>query len=185
VVSREPARAARRKVTRSNPRHESVHRGHCRGLSSPSRSRRGGRIRPPRERSERTETITQASACSTRRRDQSRQGRQIIAPDVSPGKLPNNPSKAGECVPASRHTRRSDNAGGSVSRSLRKVSRPRAVRRKRQSPVARGSDKVQVMSAVGPMQAAWHNNSWYRQHRTHPPLQRTQGRGTYRSRTGR
>jgi hypothetical protein len=28
---------------------------------------------------------------------------------------------------------------------------------KRQSPVARGSDKVQVMSAVGPMQAAGHN----------------------------
>jgi hypothetical protein len=30
---------------------------------------------------------------------------------------------------------------------------------KRQSPVARGSDKVQVMSSVGAMQAAGHNKS--------------------------
>jgi hypothetical protein len=28
---------------------------------------------------------------------------------------------------------------------------------KRQSPIARAGDKVQVMGAVGPMQAAWHD----------------------------
>jgi hypothetical protein len=33
MVSVEPACAAGRKVTRSDPRHESVHRGHSRGLS--------------------------------------------------------------------------------------------------------------------------------------------------------
>lgn len=32
MVSGKPARAARREVTGSNPRHESIHRGHRRGL---------------------------------------------------------------------------------------------------------------------------------------------------------
>ena len=39
VVSGEPACAARREVTRSNPRPESVHRGHCRSLSLQRRFR--------------------------------------------------------------------------------------------------------------------------------------------------
>ena len=37
MVSGEPACAARREVARSNLGHESVHRGHCRGLSFQSK----------------------------------------------------------------------------------------------------------------------------------------------------
>ena len=44
---------------------------------------------------------------------------------------------------------------------------------KRQSPVTRAGDKVQVMRAVGAMQAAGMNISWYRQ--------KSQGRGTLKS----
>ena len=55
---------------------------------------------------------------------------------------------------------------------------------KRQSPVARASDKVQVMSAIGPMQAAGHDRPMV-QAASYPPLQRTQGRGTQSSGTGK
>jgi hypothetical protein len=43
---------------------------------------------------------------------------------------------------------------------------------------------VQVMSAVGPMQAAGHNKLMI-QAASYPPLQRTQGRGTQSSGTGK
>jgi|SRR5271170_1020189 len=56
--------------------------------------------------------------------------------------------------------------------------------KKRQTAVAGGSDKVQVMSAVGPMQAAGHNKLMI-QAASYPPLQRTQGRGTQSSGTGK
>ena len=46
---------------------------------------------------------------------------------------------------------------------------------KRQSPVVRGSDKVQMMSAVSPMQAAGHNKPIVRQHRTRPCKERKDG----------
>jgi hypothetical protein len=36
MVSGESSSAARRKVARPNPRHESVYRGHCRGLGAPA-----------------------------------------------------------------------------------------------------------------------------------------------------
>jgi hypothetical protein len=45
----------------------------------------------------------------------------------------------------------------SVSRHSRDAARTARSAQKRQSPVARGSDKVQLMSAVGPMQPAGHN----------------------------
>ena len=46
---------------------------------------------------------------------------------------------------------------------------------KRQSPVARASDKVQVMRAVGAMQSAGHNSPCYGQHRTRPCKNRKDG----------
>jgi hypothetical protein len=47
----------------------------------------------------------------------------------------------------------------SVSRHSRDAARTARSAQKRQSPVARGSDKVQLMSAVGPMQANGHNKT--------------------------
>jgi hypothetical protein len=55
---------------------------------------------------------------------------------------------------------------------------------KRQSPVARGSDKVQVVSAIGAMQAAGHSKS-HNIGSSYPPLQKAQERGTRCSGTGR
>src|ERR1700685_3272984 len=49
---------------------------------------------------------------------------------------------------------------------------------KRQPPVAGAGDKVQVMRTVTAMQAAGHNNSWYRQHRARPRRKREAGAPT-------
>jgi len=62
------------------------------------------------------------------------------------------------------------------------VARPLRVQ-KRQAPITRTGDKVQVMRAVGSMQAAGHEQSMVSA-ASYPPLQKSQERGTHGFKTG-